>query len=82
MLGMNTLTKKTETIFATKLWFAEAMLYVQLADGREVGVPLDWFPKLRDASEADLNVWRFIGKGQGIHWEALDEDLSVARLLD
>ncbi|TAE12997.1 MAG: DUF2442 domain-containing protein [Bacteroidetes bacterium] len=79
---MNTLVKKSENIFASKVWFSEAMLHVQLADGREVGVPLDWFPKLRDASETDRNTWRFIGKGQGIHWENLDEDLSVARLLD
>jgi hypothetical protein len=80
ILGMNTLIK-TENIFAKKVWFADMMLYVQLTDGREVGVPIDWFPKLRDASEKDRLDWRFIGNGQGIHWEKIDEDLLVSRLL-
>lgn len=78
---MSILIKQTETVFATSVWFADSKLYVRLTDGREVGVPIDWFLRLRDASEEDLNNWRFIGRGQGIHWEALDEDLSVASFL-
>jgi len=77
---MNTSTK-TENVFATKVWFADDKLYVLLADGREVGVPIDWFPRLRDASESERNQWRFIGKGLGIHWELIDEDISVTGLL-
>jgi len=43
--------------------------------------PIEWFPKLRDASEEERNNWRLIGGGIGIHWEDIDEDLSVAGLL-
>ena len=61
--------------------FTEEMLCVQLLDGREIYAPLEWFPMLRDASEEERNDWRLIGGGVGIHWEKLDEDLSVAGLL-
>jgi hypothetical protein len=54
---------------------------VVLADGRELAVPLSWFPRLREASEAQRRNWRFIGRGQGIHWPDVDEDISVASLL-
>jgi hypothetical protein len=57
------------------------MMYVRLADGREIGVPLEWFPLLRDATPEQREHWRLIGGGVGIHWQDLDEDLSVARLL-
>jgi hypothetical protein len=56
-------------------------LYVQLSDGREISVPLEWFPALRDATKKQREKWRLIGKGVGIHWEELDEDISVAGLL-
>ena len=70
-----------KTAFATDVWFNNSKLYVRLADGREVGVPIDQFPRLRDASEEARNNWQLIGRGQGIHWEALNEDLSVAGFL-
>ena len=57
------------------------MLFVRLDDGREIGTPLEWFPKLRDASDLDRKNWRFIGKGIGIHWEKIDEDISINGLL-
>lgn len=57
------------------------MLQVSLADGREISVPLDWYPKLLDATPKDRNNWRLIGGGLGIHWESLDEDVSVESLL-
>ncbi len=66
---------------ATDLWFSEDMLFVRLEDGREIGVPLEWFPKLRTATSAQRNNWRLIGNGVGIHWEELDEDLSVRKLI-
>jgi hypothetical protein len=56
-------------------------LSVTLADGRELAVPLSWFPRLREATEAQRRNWRFIGRGQGIHWPEVDEDISVASLL-
>jgi hypothetical protein len=59
----------------------EGELVVHLEDGRTVAVPLEWFPKLRDASPDALGDWRLIGRGVGIHWPKLDEDLSVRGLL-
>lgn len=56
-------------------------LRVTLADGRKIAVPLVWFPRLLDATPAQRGNWRLIGRGQGIHWPDLDEDLSVAGLL-
>ena len=67
--------------FALEVWFTSDKLYIRLDDGRELGVPLEWFPKLRDAKEKQRNNFRFIGKGLGIHWPDLDEDISVAELL-
>lgn len=65
---------------ANAIWFTEDMLYVRVEDGREVGIPLEWFPRLRNATIHQRNNWRLIGQGTGIHWEDLDEDLSVAGL--
>jgi Protein of unknown function (DUF2442) len=55
-------------------------LFVVIEDGREISVPLEWFPKLRNATKEQLNNWRFIGNGEGIHWNDLDEDISVEEL--
>jgi hypothetical protein len=59
----------------------DAVLRVTLADGRELAVPLEWFPRLRDATLEQRGHWRLIGRGQGIHWPDVDEDISVASLL-
>ena len=56
-------------------------LHVRLADGREISAPLEWFPRLRDATAAQRQHWRLIGGGVGIHWPDLDEDVSAAGLL-
>jgi hypothetical protein len=58
-----------------------AALRVVLADGREVSAPLEWFPRLRDAAPAARANWQLIGRGKGIHWPDLDEDVSVRGLL-
>lgn len=77
---MSTLTI-TKSNNAVKVWFDDTKFYILLEDARELAVPLDWFPKLRDASQQQLNNWRLIGDGEGIHWEDLDEDISVEMLL-
>lgn len=77
---MNTLIAKKEEK-AVSVWFTEDLLYVRLADGREIGSPLLWFPSLLNATSQERNNYRFIGGGSGIHWENLDEDISVAGLL-
>jgi hypothetical protein len=57
------------------------ILRVALADGREISVPLAWFPRLQKATRAQRAKWRLIGRGLGIHWEEIDEDISVEALL-
>ena len=66
---------------AVKLWFTDEKIYVLLSDEREIAVPLKWFPRLSNATEKQRNNWRLIGRGIGIHWEDVDEDLSVKGLL-
>jgi len=78
--GMNTLTIN-KSVDATDVWFADTKMFVRLDDGREIAVPIDWFPRLRDASDEQRNKWRFIGGGEGIHWEDIDEDILVEGLL-
>jgi Protein of unknown function (DUF2442) len=56
-------------------------LVVFLADGRELSAPLAWLPRLPDACAEQRQNWRLIGRGHGIHWPDVDEDISVASLL-
>jgi hypothetical protein len=56
-------------------------LVVSLTNGRKIVVPLAWFPRLLHATEAQRNGWELLGDGAGIHWDEIDEDLSVAGLL-
>lgn len=59
----------------------EDTLSVDLSDGRTIMVPLAWFPRLLHGTKEERNKWRLIGRGQGIHWEDIDEDISVENLL-
>src|SRR4051812_18483435 len=56
-------------------------LVVTFMDGRTLSVPLDWYPRLRNASAEQRKDWRLIGEGEGIHWSQIDEDLSAEGLL-
>jgi len=56
-------------------------LSVDLSDGKTISVPLEWFPRLVHATLEERNNWRLIGKGHGIHWDDIDEDISVKGLL-
>lgn len=56
-------------------------LMVQLSDGRDISVPLSWYPRLVHATVTERDHWELIGGGQGIHWPDLDEDISVEMLL-
>jgi hypothetical protein len=60
---------------------SEDTLSVDLTDGRTIAVPLAWYPRLTHATAEERKSWRLIAGGQGIHWPALDEDVSVANLL-
>ena len=60
---------------------SESALTVELEDGRSVAAPLGWYPRLAQALPEERTRWRLIGAGTGIHWEDLDEDISVEGLI-
>jgi hypothetical protein len=70
-----------KTVRARGVSFKDNRFYVQLVDEREISVPLAWFPRLQNATDEQRNAWELIGQGVGIHWEEIDEDISVAGLL-
>ena len=78
---MNTLTID-KSFLATDLSFTEDKIIVFFEDGRDLAIPLEWFSKLRNATQEQLKNWHFIGDGEGIHWEELDEDILVENLLE
>jgi hypothetical protein len=65
---------------ALEVRFDEDGLWVVLSDGRTLGAPLAWFPKLLRATTAQLAAVRI--SSRGLHWDALDEDVSLAGLLE
>lgn len=66
---------------ATNVRFDADRMFIHLADGRELSIPLGWFPRLLHATSDEREQWRLIGRGSGIHWEAVDEDISIPQLL-
>lgn len=66
---------------AVEVWFDQLKMFARLDDGREIAIPLDWFPRLREATDKEKNNWRLIGGGEGIQWDDLDEDILVEGLL-
>ncbi|MGD9892657.1 MAG: DUF2442 domain-containing protein, partial [Dehalococcoidia bacterium] len=79
--GMASSTVEMEVPDATAAEVTENELRVALSDGRTLSVPLTWFPRLVHGTETERNNFRLIGRGQGIHWTDLDEDISVEGLL-
>ncbi len=77
---MNTSTVEVRPL-ARHVEVTQHELRVELADGRRLAVPLEWFPRLLNASEGERQHWELLGDGDGIHWPDADEDLSVAGLL-
>ncbi|MEI1280577.1 DUF2442 domain-containing protein [Leptospira venezuelensis] len=66
---------------AQKIWFDEDNLWLSLYDGRTLSVPLAYFPRLRKAKKEQLERYEVSGGGIGLHWDDLDEDISVPGLL-
>lgn len=75
---MNTLTNDAK---ALKIWFDESNLWILLHDGRQLSVPLVYFPRLSNARKEQLENYEISGGGSGLHWDELDEDISVSGLL-
>ncbi len=78
---MSTSANEIERPMATSVDVSEDTLIVELIDGRTISVPISWYPRLANASLDELQFWELIGNGDGIHWESLDEDISVQALL-
>jgi hypothetical protein len=78
---MHTLTLEINDLSAVDVRVTADALAVTLSDGRLVAAPLAWFPRLMAGTPRERNAWRLIGGGEGIHWEHLDEDVSVEGLL-
>ncbi|MBN1287995.1 MAG: DUF2442 domain-containing protein [Anaerolineae bacterium] len=78
---MSTFPNPVISALALSVECDEDMLHVRLDDGRIISAPLTWFPRLRNAAPKQRANWRLIGRGVGIHWEDLDEDISVEWLL-
>ena len=78
---MSTSAVEIEIPLGVNVTVTQDTLSVDLSDGRTISAPLAWFPRLLHATSAERNKWRFIGTGQGIHWENVDEDISVEGLL-
>ena len=71
----------TSRIRATDVKVGRVHLDVSLSDGRSVRVPIAWYPRLAAATVEQRRHWRLIGRGVGIRWDELDEDLSVEGIL-
>ena len=78
---MSTSAIEMEVPFAQNVTVSSDTLCVDLSDGRSISVPLAWYPRLLRATSQERKHWRLIGRGLGIHWEDLDEDISVEGLL-
>jgi len=77
---MNTLTIESKAAIQ-HVEVTEDSLVVDLADGRTVSVPVAWYPRLMHGTPEERSHWRIIGKGEGIHWPDLDEDISAENIL-
>lgn len=78
---MNSSTTDFRVAEAQHVEVSDDALTVDLADGRTLSVPLAWFPRLLHGTAHERSHWRLIGRGEGIHWPDLDEDISVENLL-
>lgn len=76
--GMNTLAIEAK---ATSISFDSSNMWVELADGRKLGVPLAYFPRLLHATARQRKNYTISGGGIGLHWEDIDEDISVKGLV-
>ncbi len=75
---MNTLTFEAS---ATNIWFDNDNMWVALTDGRQLSIPLVYFPRLLNATTEQRNNYELSGGGTGIHWDEIDEDISVPGLI-
>ncbi len=78
---MSSSASEIEVPLARSVRVTSDALQVHLADGRTITVPLAWYPRLAHAAPSERRDWRLIARGRGIHWESIDEDVSIEGLL-
>ena len=78
---MHSSRAETSDAIAMQVEVSEDSLTVELSDGRTIVAPLAWYPRLTHGTAEERGAWRLLGGGRGIHWPALDEDISIANLL-
>lgn len=78
---MSTLAIEIQIPLVQDVSVTEESLTVDLTDGRTVSAPLVWYPRLFHATQEERSNWRLIGKGEGVHWPDIDEDISVQNIL-
>jgi hypothetical protein len=78
---MSSVTTRVSLVRAEDVIVTGDALTVELSDGRSISVPLAWYPRLLHGAPEERSNWRLVGQGIGIHWLALDEDISVENLL-
>lgn len=78
---MSSSTASVREATATSVTIRDDTLTVELTDGRTISAPTAWYPRLVHATPTERKTWRLLGGGRGIHWPALDEDISIANLL-
>jgi hypothetical protein len=80
-VGMSSLMIELQKTKIVDVQVTDDTLTVNLADGRTVSVPVEWYPRLAHGTPQEQKNWRLIGRGAGIHWPDLDEDISLENLL-
>lgn len=78
---MSTLMIDRDASRARNARVTEEAVFVELADGRTISTPLTWYPRLMHGTQQERKNFKFIGRGEGIHWPDLDEDLSIEGML-
>jgi hypothetical protein len=78
---MSSSTTETPVVRAETVTISGGAITAELSDGRSISAPLAWYPRLLHGTPEERSNWRLIGGGSGIHWPALDEDISVGNLL-
>ena len=78
---MSTSAEQIDRPTALQVDVSDDTLTVELKDGRTVSVPVSWYPRLENATESERRSWELIGGGNGVHWEGVDEDISIEALL-
>lgn len=79
---MNSLVVVEREAIASRVMVSDDELTIHLVDGRKISAPIVWYPRLSNGTKVERAKYELIGRGTGIHWPLLDEDLSVAGIMN